>query len=178
MHMNNFIAARRLRLLAGGALLLVAGLSHAQYVWVDEKGIKQFSDRPPPPSTPLRKILKAPGVQFPAIELPASGEAPEATPAADAAAPKPKAPPTLAERNAEFRKRGKEQAEREQKTAEEAQRKAEQAENCEAARQNKQQLDSGVRIASTDKNGERSFISDDERAQRTAKTNKVLAGCR
>jgi hypothetical protein len=162
--MINSKRMRSLRLLTGGAFMLFATLAHAQYVWVDGKGIKQFSDRPPPPSIPLSNILKAPGLQL---------EAPE-TPAADA--PKPK--PTLAERDAEFRKRGKEQAERAQKAAEEAQRKAEMAANCEAARISKAELDSGVRIGTTDKNGERSYLSDAERAQRADRANKVLAGCR
>jgi hypothetical protein len=166
--MINSKRMRSLRLLTGGAFMLFATLAHAQYVWVDGKGIKQFSDRPPPPSIPLSKILKAPGLQ---LEAPA----PE-TVAPDA--PKPKAPPTLAERDAEFRKRGKEQAERAQKAAEEAQRKADMAANCEAARISKAELDSGVRIGTTDKNGERSYLSDAERAQRADRASKVLAGCR
>jgi Domain of unknown function (DUF4124) len=178
--MNNLIGAHKRRLLAGAALVLFSGacaaLAHAQYLWVDEKGIKQFSDRPPPPSTPLKKILKAPGMQLPERDSAAPGEA-AAAPAADTAT-KPKAELTLAERNADFRKRGKEQAEREQKAAEEAQRKSELAENCEAARENRQQLDSGVRISTTDKNGERNYMGDAERAQRSAKVNKTLAQCR
>jgi hypothetical protein len=174
--MDNLIAARSLRLLAGGALLLFGGLSHAQYAWVDEKGLKQFSDRPPPPSTPLSKILKAPGVPNTLVAATGADAAPTA-PATDAAA-KAKPAPTLAERNAEFRKRNKEQAEQAQKAAEEAQRTAERKENCDAAREHKTAFESGVRISTTDKNGERSFISDDERAKRAAKVNKILEGCR
>ena len=57
--MNNYHILRGLQLLAGSALLIVANLGHAQFVWVDAKGVKQFSDRPPPPGTPQKNILKA-----------------------------------------------------------------------------------------------------------------------
>jgi hypothetical protein len=174
--MNNFIGTRGWRLLAGGALMLFASLSQAQYLWIDEKGLKQFSDRPPPPSIPASKILKAPGQQPPPA-LVVSDEAAAPAPAAPAA-PAAKAPPTVADRNADFRKRAKEQAEKDQKAADEAVRTKEKEENCEAARQSKAQLDSGVRISNTGKNGERSYISDEERAQRTVKANKVLESCR
>lgn len=65
----------------GVAALLVAGFAHAQYSWIapyswiDEKGVRQLSDRPPPPGTPADKILKAP--QMPvarAQETPPTGQ--------------------------------------------------------------------------------------------------------
>jgi hypothetical protein len=73
-------------------LLLAAGLAHAQWSWIDEKGIRQLSDRPPPPGTPANKILKAPGKPpTPAAE-------------ADQAAAREKADPRpAAEREADFR---------------------------------------------------------------------------
>ena len=176
--MNNFIWMRQLWLLAAGALVLAAGLAHAQYMWIDEKGMKQLSDRPPPPSVPDSKILKAPGRQPPPVPVIDDGSTPPPAPEAAKPAPAVKGPPTLAERNAEFRKRAKEQAEKDQKAAEEARLKKETAESCDEARQNKAQLDSGMRISSADKNGERSFLSDEERAARTVKMNKILEGCR
>ena len=33
----------------------------AQYIWLDEKGTKQFSDTPPPASVPKNRIIKEPG---------------------------------------------------------------------------------------------------------------------
>jgi hypothetical protein len=169
------------RLLAGGALLLLANLAQAQYTWIDEKGLKQFSDRAPPPSTPASKILRGP-TQPTAAAVTVSASVTDAAAQASAAAPgtktETKPAPTLAERNADFRKRGKEQAEREQKAAEEAQDKAERAENCDAARAAKAQIDSGVRLNSIDKNGERTVLSDAERAQRAARAAKVIDGCR
>jgi hypothetical protein len=52
---------RWLRLLCAGALALTSLLAHAQYSWLDDKGTRVFSDRPPPPGTPPSRILKAPG---------------------------------------------------------------------------------------------------------------------
>lgn len=162
------------RLLAAAALTLVAGLAQAQYVWIDAKGIKQFSDRSPPSSVPDKDILKAPG--RPAVTI-VPGDQEQPAPAAVAEGPK-KAPPTVAERNVEFNKRASDKAAADKKLAAEAQAKAAKAEQCAAAREYKMQLDSGVRIGTVSQSGERAFMSDAERALADAKTNKVLAACR
>ncbi|MDP3671390.1 MAG: DUF4124 domain-containing protein, partial [Telluria sp.] len=125
-------------LTAAAALMLWAGLSQAQYMWIDEKGFKQLSDRPPPPTTPVNKILKSPTPVKPAFEI-----VPDASPngGASAAAPAvsgpplPKPPPTLAERDADFRKRAAEQADKAAKAQEDERIKAGNAANCAAARQ-------------------------------------------
>ena len=159
-------------LLSGAALLLAAGLAQAQYVWVDEKGIKQFSDRSPPSSIPDKNILKAPGKRLPALESVAT----DVKPAPDADAPK--LPPTVAERNIDYKKRMADQAEAAKKKAKEAEHKTAKAEHCASAREYKAQLDSGVRIGVVAKNGERAFMSDAERAQGSAKAAKILAECK
>jgi hypothetical protein len=161
------------RLLAA-ALMLVAGLAQAQYVWIDEKGIKQFSDRSPPSSIPDKNILKAPGRQAVAIALD-DMEAQEPAPTTETAK---KAPPTVAERNVDFNKRAGEQAEAERKLAAEAKAKAAKAEHCANARQYKAQLDSGVRMGTMTKNGETGIMGDAERAATNAKVAKALANCR
>lgn len=160
-------------------VLLALGLPRAalaQYIWIDDKGIKQLSDRPPPPSVPEKRILKAPGkVPFNPNAAPLEADAPTgAAPAAEAGA---KPPPTLAERNEAFNKRRTDAAAAERKTAEEAQQKADIAANCEAARQNQRALDQGMRLANIDKNGERGLMTDQERAELAKKNQKVLAGC-
>ena len=53
-----------------GVLALLAGTFsigavHAQHVWVDEKGVKQYSDMAPPTSVPTNRILKSPGAAVP-----------------------------------------------------------------------------------------------------------------
>jgi outer membrane biosynthesis protein TonB len=160
-----------LRLFAGAALLLAAGLAQAQYVWIDANGLRQYSDRPPPPSTPPEKIIKSPQPVALAIEAPPA-------PAPDPKAQPKKGAPTLAEREADFRKRKQEGAEQDKKAAEEAQRKQAQLENCASARQYKAQLESGIRIADTGADGERGYISDADRATRLAKANRIVAECR
>jgi hypothetical protein len=83
-------------------LATLPALSHAQYMWLDEKGLKQLSDQPPPLSVPQNRILKQPrgqGVLPDAVPAAAAEGAPEAPEA------KVKRPPTLADRNADFAKR-------------------------------------------------------------------------
>jgi hypothetical protein len=166
----------RARLLAAGALMALASLAQAQYMWIDEKGLKQLSDRPPPPSIPLKHILKAPHGVPTADSVVAEPAAAATATTADAA--RPKAPPTLADRNADYNKRVKEKAERDGKDREEAERKAALAENCARAREARQSLDSGARIASVDQNGERAFMGDEQRAIESQKVNKALAACK
>jgi type IV secretory pathway VirB10-like protein len=161
------------RLLAGTALLLCAGLAHAQYVWINASGNREYSDRPPPASTPRSKILKAPSGSPLLLDL-AAPEAPAEAPKAETK----KGPPTLAERDADFRKRQKERGEEEQKTAQETQRKQAVEQNCASARQYKAQLESDIRIADTTAQGERTFITDEERARRLASTRRILESCR
>ncbi|CAH0169194.1 hypothetical protein SRABI118_00949 [Massilia sp. Bi118] len=72
--------ARCVRLLCSAALALTSLLAHAQYSWIDDKGMRVFSDRPAPPGTPTGRILKTPrGMD--AAPLPAAVPAvPDATP--------------------------------------------------------------------------------------------------
>jgi hypothetical protein len=155
----------------------------AQYVWIDDKGLKQLSDRPPPPSVPAQRILKAPGKPlFNPNAAPAQADAAAPVLAADAnnAPPGTQAgtgAPTLAERNAAFNKRRADAAAAERKTAEDAQQKADTAANCDAARQNQRALDQGMRMVNVDKNGERAVMTDQQRAELGKKNQKVLAGC-
>ena len=155
----------------GGALLAAAGLAQAQYVWLDNKGLKQYSDRPPPTTVPYQRILKAPGA------TPATDAAPEPGPSGADGAPAaaPKAPPTLAERNADFRKRKTEEAEREQKAAEAARRQADIENRCDSLRKSAQMLASGRRIGTTDKAGEQGYMDDAERALQSKKVQRSLA---
>jgi type IV secretory pathway VirB10-like protein len=167
----------RARLLAAAALLALSALAQAQYMWIDEKGVKQFSDRAPPASVPLKNILKAPPGAASATTIPVE---PVAVDANNAAKPKPAAAPapTVADRNADYLKRAKDKLEREQKEKDELIAKADKAENCERARSAKQSVDSGARIGIHDKNGERGFMSDEQRVTESKKYDRVLAGCK
>lgn len=161
------------RHLGGLALLLSAGLAQAQYSWIDARGTRHFSDRPPPPDTPAHRILKTPGR---AVAAPRA--APAAQPAAPAQAAAPKSPPTLAEREAGYRERMKQREEEEKKDAELARRQRELAERCQGALQVRAQVESGIRITNVDARGERSVATDEERAAQLARANRILAECR
>ena len=154
------MAATTLRKLA--CMLAFAALpALAQHVWLDEKGVKQYSDQPPPANTPASRILQTPGPR----------------PASPATTPAPSGP-TLAERNADFEKRRIERAEREQKESEQVAMEKEKNRNCEQARAYGRALSNGGRIARTDASGERSYMTDAQRAEEATRVQRVLEQCR
>ena len=156
--------------LAAALLFCCAGFAQAQFVWIGPNGTRQYSDQPPPPGTPPSKILKAPGRPAPAQELPS------AAPAIDAA--KPKAAPTLAEREADYRKRTKAREEADHKAQLDARRAAAQAAYCEGVRKNKRLYESGGRIADVGPDGQRRFVGDAERAALSERNAQQMSECR
>jgi len=160
----------RLHLTAAALFLLAAAGAQAQYVWIEPNGTRQYSDRPPPPGTPASRILKAPGR---AALAPAPAE--EAEPGAKATA---KPAPTLTERDAAYRERIKARGEQERKDEEAARKERALAERCETARQNAAALASGTRIAQYGADGERRYLTDEEKAERMARANRALQDCR
>lgn len=158
-------------------LLSLAATAFGQYAWIDEKGGKQYSDMPPPASVPKNRILKQPGQSYyaPQNTSDSGGNADAKSPAS---ADKASAPMTLAEKNAEFNKRKAKQAEQEAKAAEEAKNAANKAKNCDNARSYYRSLSSGERIATTDKNGERVYLSDDQRAKDMKDAQSVINDCK
>lgn len=168
------------KLIFAVALLGASGFTStvlAQFIWVDEKGVRQYSDMPPPASVPLKRILKQPGSPSPTLAtLPA--EAPKDDSPAVLPAGKENLPLTTAEKNADFQRRKAEQAEKDKKAAEESQRAADKAKHCEQANAYQRALQSGERLARTDKNGERYFLSDEQRAKESQETKRVLDACK
>jgi hypothetical protein len=154
-----------LRLTCAGALALTSLLAHAQYSWIDDKGSRVFSDRPPPPGTPPARILKTPRGFEPQTQAPA----PEAAPAAVG---------TMADKELEFRKRSAQREADDKKAAQDASTKAAKAENCDAAREAERSMSSGMRISRVDEKGEKVFLTDEERGQRLERARKLLASCR
>jgi hypothetical protein len=133
-------------LLLAALLAFAAGASAQQYKWVDRNGRVQYGDVPPPGAnaTPLRG--------------PAARPAPEA-PSSDEAARK--GPPSLADREAEFRKRREEAGKEREKQAKAAQQAEEKRRNCEDAHASLRTLESG-RVSRTNAQGERYFMEDAE----------------
>lgn len=154
----------------GALLFCAATAAHAQYVWIGPDGTRQYADRPPPPGTPASKILKAPG--RPALE-PSTSAAEPPTAAKDVVRP-----PTLAEQEAAFRERSKARAEQERKTQEDAERRRRLAEHCAAARETQASLASGMRVTRVGPDGEKAYMSDEEKAARSEQVKRALQECR
>jgi type IV secretory pathway VirB10-like protein len=149
----------------------------AQYIWVNDKGVKQLSDRPPPPSVPSSHILKMPRQPPAGAGAATSAETGAAPTAPDSPSPTP-APASTADREADFQQSRKAAAAAENKAAGAARDQAQQAANCNAARQNQRALDGGGGIVSYDDNGERSVMNDQQREELAKNTQKVLASCK
>lgn len=164
--MSNLTMMRRMQVAAGLALLVAASAAQAQWMWIDEKGLKQVSDRPPPASVPAKKILKAPGAMM--DDAPAPVEAKASAPASA-----PSKGMTLAEREADYRKRMADKGEQDKKMAADEAKKAQKAAACQAARENKEALESGVKLRVGA--GRREFMDDQQRAQKTVATASFLS---
>ena len=155
------------QILAAVAVCGWTSAAMAQYVWLDDHGVKQYSDVPPPASVPGSRILKSPGSLPRADEAETSDEQKKAQAAEQ----------SLAAQNAAFEKRRIQQAEQQKKAAEKAKQEAAQRDNCARARNYAQALASGQRIAQFNAAGERHYLSDAERAKEEADAQRTLANC-
>jgi hypothetical protein len=157
--------ARWLRLLCAGALALSSLTSlpaHAQYSWIDDKGSRVFSDRPPPPGTPPSRILKTPGGVAPAAALPVAGA---------------EAVPDWKLREEDYKKRSEVRAkEEETERVAAARRRSEHSAECEWARSAMVQLDRR-RLEWTNKQGKREFMSEEDRNSERQRAQKILQSC-
>lgn len=169
-----------------------ASAAMAQYQWVDKDGRKVFSDRPPPMDVPQKNIIKEPRALMPA---PAATAAASATAAHDGATPVAKAgdqgagsatPPADAAKagapgtdksleeaktKAEEQEKARKKAEDEAKTRKDAQARAE---NCQRARQAKVTLEPGRLVATTNANGERSYMDDATRTAELQRADQII----
>ncbi len=153
-----------IRLFVAAAVLLATATVAAQvYKWVDKDGKVQYSDMPPPPAATKADAKK--------LNTGASAPVPDgADPKAGANAPK-----TAQEKAREADKKNKDEAEKARKD-EEAQKAAKMnEERCKAARRYKGDLETGRPIARNNDQGERSFMSDEERSAELAKANAAIA---
>lgn len=149
-----------------GALLLASTLAHAQFAWIDEKGIRHYSDQPPPTNIPDSKILKTPrGMAQPAAAPDGAAPAAPTLPA--------KMSPTLAEREADYVKRKAQAADSASKAAAEKQVADAKQARCSTAAKNKAQLGSGQRVI-TSKNVDMSAA---DKARELANADSILKEC-
>ena len=142
--------------------LAVAGSAAAQmYKWVDKDGKVRYGDTPPPGAKTSTVAAPSP---------PASGGAPAAKDAKDAG----KRPLTAAEQDQAFRKRQAEEKKAAEKADAERTKQAERAGNCDRSREWLRTLQTGQRIARTDANGERIYMTDEQVAAELAKAQKSV----
>ena len=158
---------KRLLLLLVGVLLggAVGAAFAQQYKWVDKDGRTQYGDFPPAgvKATPLR----APS--GPASPAPAAGAKPGA---------KGGAPLSPAEQEAAFRKRQQEGQKAAEKSAQAERDAAAKQENCMRAQAHLRTIESGQRVTTTDRNGERVYLDDAQIASEAAKAREAIkASC-
>ncbi|WP_137894164.1 DUF4124 domain-containing protein [Ramlibacter sp. 2FC] len=144
-----------------GLALALPLAASAQWQWIDQSGRRVFSDQPPPAGTPARNILSQPGGQPPPLA---------ATPAPAASAPRPSGQ----DKGLEEKKQQGEAAEAAKKKAEEERQAAARAENCARARKAKEALDSGVRLARSNEQGEREYMDEAARAAEYKRLQPIL----
>jgi hypothetical protein len=147
------------------ALPVAAG---AQWQWIDAQGKKVFSDQPPPMDVPDKNVLKRPGKL-------GAAPAPTSAPTASDAAPPAPAKTSGVDKDLEEKKRKADEAEKAKRAAEEQKIAAARADNCARARQGKATLDSGIRLARVNAQGEREFLDDDARAAEQQRLQAVIA---
>jgi hypothetical protein len=166
------------------ALLLVcSGPAQAQWAWRDAAGNITYSDAPPPSDVRPESILRRPGALPPADTPSNSGGNNGAvvhTPGQpDSGAPavgKPaNAPKTLAEQDAEFRKRREERLKAEQKQADDQAKAAEKLANCNQAHSYLDMIQSGTRLMRPNPDGTRGYMDDEARAAEVQKAQDAIA---
>lgn len=145
--------------------LAVLTPAQAQWKWRDAQGRIQYSDRPPPHNVAEKDVLQRPSAQ---AQLAAPPKAAPASAAASAVAP------AVRDAQLEARKLQTEAQEQAQRRADEEKLARQRKENCERAREYARTLDSGMRIARVNAQGEREVLDDEQRAVEASRTRDVM----
>jgi hypothetical protein len=169
------------------ALLQVSLPAHAQWKWRDDLGRLHYSDQPPPPNVPSSRIMAIPGKATSAAMTgaaapkanadasKANADASKANADASKASPGPK---TWAERSMEIRKRDAQREAEGRKEEELARQAAALGQVCEGMRAEARTLESGMRLARVNAQGEQEIVSEEERTARLQSLRKDLqANC-
>jgi hypothetical protein len=163
---------RLLNLIVLGAMILLPLGAQAQWQWVDKDNKKVFSDQAPPPDIPDSSILHRPAA---AARRAAAAPAAEATASNTQAAPLAPATPKGVDKSLQEKARKAEEDEKAKQKAEADRLAQAQADNCKRARQSKATLDSGIRLAQVNAQGERIVMDDAARAAEQQRAESVIA---
>jgi hypothetical protein len=150
--------------------------AHAQWQWTDKSGRKVYSDQPPGSEIAESAIVKRPGGPKP-LPAPSSSGQPSASSDAPVAKPVATTPaPKNTGKDAELeKKKSQADAQAASKTkAEEEKNAIVKADNCDRAKRNLASLQSGARIAQTNAQGEREFMSDETKAAEVQRTQGLV----
>lgn len=137
--------------------------------WVDSKDRVHYSDQPPPPDAKASSPAKT------KTPLPASDSEDSAGKSGTVPASAPAAPKTIAEREAELKKSQQAKKEAADKAAQKQANEEVVKANCAVAQQNLRALQDGARMVEIDASGERSYLDDNQRQQRTAKAQQDIS---
>lgn len=156
--------------LAALACLLLSMPADAQWKWRDGRGQIHVSDIPPPRDVPDKDVLQRPDL----VRKPSAPQAASPPVAAASAVTKPAGDPELEER-----KRKVEQEQAAKQKADEKKAQAVRAENCQRAREHLATIESGVRVMRVKPDGEREYLSDEQRASEAQRARTTIASdCR
>lgn len=146
-------------------LLMMFGINAYAEInkWVDENGRIHYSDLPPPVSVKTKQLHTS------------SGSSDSADTSGETASSEPAAPKTIAEREAELRKAQQAKKDAADKAAKEQADEEAGKDYCDQAKLSLKALQEGMRIAQIDANGERSYLDDEQRQQRIAKTQQDIS---
>jgi hypothetical protein len=160
-----------LRVLVLG-LAIVPAVCAAQWRWVDKGGRTVFSDQPPPTDIPAANVVSQPKGRSPSspAQPVAAASAPAKTPSLAASAAKLSAK----DKDLQDKKKQAEAAETEKRKAQEEEAERLRAENCVRSQRAKATLDSGMRVAVTNKKGEQEILDDAARAAETRRLQAII----
>lgn len=133
--------------------------------WVDAEGKVHYSDQPPPANVQAKTLRTAP-----AAAQDTGNAATQSIKPANA----PAAAKTYVEREAELKKAQLAKKEAADKAAQQQAAAEARATNCATAQQNLRTLQEMPRISEIDPSGERVFLSDEQRQQRTEKAQQTV----
>lgn len=168
--MARSLATRSIAIGAATVLALLALPADAQWKWKDGTGRVQYSDLPPPTSTPEKDILARPNERKIAVSPAFAASGVSAAGSASATlAPKTTDPELEAKR----KKYDAEQAARVK--ADEDKVAAARADNCLRSKSQLKTLESGVRVAKTNEKGEREILDDEGRDTEMKRSRALIA---
>lgn len=142
-----------------GLMLMSANVFAGLSKWTDAEGNVHYSDQPPPDKVQAKTLRTA------------SSAAATSNVAATSA---PATPKTVAEQEVEYKKAQLAKKEAADKAAREQSRIDAQKANCALAQQNLRTLQDGMRMMEVDPKGNRSYVDDNQRRQRTEKAQQEV----